>query len=563
MITILFGILLFISIGVIIYMAQKGYDNIDIRYWSILILLPIILAAYWFKTMVTTTEAAVLCFNFIYLDSTVLLTIVLFCIFHFMNIEVKPWIKVLAYGLSFGHMIMVWLCSHNHLYYKSVRLILTNMGTATKMTSGPLKIVHWIYLAGILLCIIAVMVFAIVKRGTYSRRTLYLYVFILSFGIIIYIIETLIDVDYSSLPVLYVLAEIMIAKNYDHAHMHDIGSLVSEQQDGDDDRGYVAFDLDKRFLSCNARACQFLPELSKQIVDAKLKDGSREYTILGDMIDRFVENGFKTKQFDSENKIYECEISGFSLRKSGKVIGYLIVIRDVTEKQNYMRMVTQYNEEMKADVQKKTKNIRDIQRRVVLGLANMVENRDNNTGGHVKRTSDIIGYVTESVRRQGVYDIDDRMVDDIVRAAPMHDLGKITIENSILLKPGKLTDEEYSIMKTHSVKSGEFVDIILKDVEESHFVTVAYNVARYHHERWDGRGYPEGLVGEMIPLEARIMAIADVYDALVSKRCYKKAMSFEKAAEIMLEGMGTQFDPNMYTVFQDCRPMLEKYYSEN
>jgi HD-GYP domain-containing protein (c-di-GMP phosphodiesterase class II) len=153
-------------------------------------------------------------------------------------------------------------------------------------------------------------------------------------------------------------------------------------------------------------------------------------------------------------------------------------------------------------------------------------------------------------------------IEVITNASAMHDIGKITIENSILCKPGDLTKEEFNIMKTHSVKSGEFVNLILKGVEEKHFVDVAYNVARYHHERWDGRGYPEGLVGEMIPLEARLMAIADVYDALVSQRYYKKALKYEEAAKIMVEGMGSQFDPNMLSVFLGCRHELEEYYKD-
>ena len=118
-------------------------------------------------------------------------------------------------------------------------------------------------------------------------------------------------------------------------------------------------------------------------------------------------------------------------------------------------------------------------------------------------------------------------------------------------------------MKTHSAKSGEMVRILLEGVEEARFVQVAYNVARFHHERWDGRGYPEGLVDTMIPLEARIMAVADVYDALVSKRCYKEPMSFEQAADIMCENMGTQFDPNMESVFLGCRAQLEDYYRQH
>ncbi len=563
MITIFFGMLLAVSIIVILYMVQKNYETIDIRYWSIVLMIPVILLGYWMKTRVNTPEGAMVCFGIIYLDSTILLTTLLFCIFHFMHIRVKSWIKIAAYGIAAAHMAMIWLCMDNQLYYKSITLIQTNMGTATKMTSGPLKAFHWIYLAGIMAVIVIALVTAFLKKGTYSRRTLWLYTSIVTAGILIYIVEILADVDFSVLPVLYVVAEIMIAVNYDHAHMHEISSLIVEQQESTIDLGYVAFDLDRQFLGSNEWSRRLLPELSSQVVDARLKDDSRLASIFYDLIDMMEEGGIREKEFNEGNKICRCELTEFTLRKRGKPMGYLFVIRDVTQDKHLLQMSQDYSERLKKDVDKQTSDIKNIQRRVVLGLANMVENRDNNTGGHVKRTSDIIGYIVDSVRRQGIYDITDQFADDIVRAAPMHDLGKITIENAILLKPGKLTDEEYDIMKTHSVKSGEFVDIILKGVEEEHFVSVAHNVARHHHERWDGRGYPEGLVGEMIPLEARIMAIADVYDALVSKRCYKKAMSFDVAANIMLEGMGTQFDPNMYNVFLDCREQLEKYYSEN
>ena len=116
-------------------------------------------------------------------------------------------------------------------------------------------------------------------------------------------------------------------------------------------------------------------------------------------------------------------------------------------------------------------------------------------------------------------------------------------------------------MKTHSTISGQMVKILLEGVEEDSLVQTAYLMARHHHECWDGKGYPDGLVGEMIPVEARIMAVADVYDALISKRVYKEPMSFEQAARIMCEGMGTQFDPNMRIVFQRCRQELEQYYS--
>ena len=163
--------------------------------------------------------------------------------------------------------------------------------------------------------------------------------------------------------------------------------------------------------------------------------------------------------------------------------------------------------------------------------------------------------------KYSLFPLDENLARDIIRTAPMHDLGKISIDSGILNKPARLTPEEYAVMKAHSTISGQMVKILLDGVEEDSLVQTAYRLARHHHERWDGKGYPDGLVGEMIPVEARIMAVADVYDALVSKRVYKEPMNYEKAAQIMNEGMGTQFDPNMRIVFQRCRKELEAYYS--
>ncbi len=563
MFSIYFGVLLLISIFVIGYMALKNYENIDIYYWTIVIIIPLIILGYWLKTRVTTPEAAAVTWCYIYLDSTVLLTVILFSILRFMGIHVKPFVKLTAYVAAFAHLFLIWICMDTDLYYKNIRLIDTGEGMATKMESGSLKWIHWVYLMGLLGAIVVLIVIALIRRGTYSRITLLLYTVIVMIGLVVYAVENIINVDFSNLPLLYVVGDILIALNYDRSHTHDISCLISEQQKYHGSRGYVAVDLDKRYLSCNQKMYEFIPQLKSQVIDSHFKKDTVMYEIFCKLIDEYKKDGVTKKKFNQEDIICQAEIAEFSIRKDGKVQGYLFDVRDVTEEEKVLKVMKDYNDTLNSEVEEKTENIKSIQRRVVLGLANMVENRDNNTGGHVKRTSDIISYVVDEAKKQGVFNISEEMAEDIVRAAPMHDLGKITIENAILCKPGRLTDEEYAIMKTHSIKSGEFVNIILKDVEENHFVDVAFNVARYHHERWDGRGYPEGLVGEMIPLEARLMAIADVYDALVSERVYKKPMSFEKAAQIMEEGMGTQFDPRMLSIFMGCRDKLENYYREN
>lgn len=248
---------------------------------------------------------------------------------------------------------------------------------------------------------------------------------------------------------------------------------------------------------------------------------------------------------------------------------------EVSEREQHKLMMEKFAADLSTEVAEQTLHIQEMQRKIVSSLADMIGTRDGNTGGHVKRTSDVVEIlVNEIIRRNRTAEtrtkfsrITKRLGEDIIRAAPMHDLGKIFIDTRVLCKPAKLSEDEYKVMKTHAEHSGEIVNLILRDVEEKPFVELAYNIARYHHERWDGLGYPEGAaggkIGEGIPIEARIMAVADVYDALVSKRCYKEPMGFDTAFRIMLEGMGMQFDPDMKDIFISCRAELEKYYSDN
>ena len=145
----------------------------------------------------------------------------------------------------------------------------------------------------------------------------------------------------------------------------------------------------------------------------------------------------------------------------------------------------------------------------------------------------------------------------------MHDLGKIAVDDAILRKPGKFTPEEYEKMKEHPAKGAVIVEKVLSNINADDFRRIAINVAHYHHEKWNGSGYPEGLKGEEIPLEARIMALADVFDALVSKRCYKEAQSFDEAFEIIKNDLGQHFDPVIGQIFIECRPQLEEYYKSS
>lgn len=204
------------------------------------------------------------------------------------------------------------------------------------------------------------------------------------------------------------------------------------------------------------------------------------------------------------------------------------------------------------------KFIQQLQDNIILSFADMVENRDENTGGHIKRTAAYVETVAKELMREHKYpdELNDQSLADIVKSAPLHDIGKIKIPDSILLKPGKLTAEEFELIKTHTTAGKKILEEVLQGLEKNNYLQQAINMANYHHEKWNGTGYPEGLSGEDIPLGARIMAIADVFDALVSKRCYKESMGFDEAVKIIQEESGKQFDPEIVVAFVNSKEKI-------
>ena len=187
------------------------------------------------------------------------------------------------------------------------------------------------------------------------------------------------------------------------------------------------------------------------------------------------------------------------------------------------------------------------------GFAVMVESRDSNTGGHIRRTRAYVKLMLKKMRHDKRYRaiLNREYMENVINAAPLHDIGKVSTPDSILQKPGKLTDEEFEIMKQHAAAGGDIILHSFRDISNGEFRQIAYEVARYHHEKYNGRGYPDGLKGEEIPLHSRVMAIADVFDAVSQKRCYRDAMPVEECFSIIEKGIGTDFDPNIARIFLD------------
>jgi putative two-component system response regulator len=210
-----------------------------------------------------------------------------------------------------------------------------------------------------------------------------------------------------------------------------------------------------------------------------------------------------------------------------------------------------YNNNLQQMVREKTKTVLDMQNSVLKTVANLVEHRDEITGGHVERTKGYLAILLDAMIAQHLYQDEVKSWDRefFLQSSQLHDLGKISIQDSILLKPGKLTPEEFEIMKNHSIFGVKIIEKIEKETPESSFLTYAKIFAGTHHEKWNGTGYPYGLKEGNIPLPGRMMAIADVYDALISIRPYKKPFTHQEAVGIIAEGKGTHFEPDLADLF--------------
>jgi len=230
--------------------------------------------------------------------------------------------------------------------------------------------------------------------------------------------------------------------------------------------------------------------------------------------------------------------------------------KELLETQAYLKT---HLADLEAEVKKEAETILQLHSAVFDTVVDLVEIRDNYTGGHIVRTKGYIKILIDEMQKQGVY-VDETSewdVSSILAAAKLHDVGKIAVSDAILGKPGKLTEEEYEAMKTHVTAGVDAIERIIKKTGEDSFYNHAIRMTGTHHEKWNGSGYPIGLRGNNIPLEGRLMAIADVYDALISARHYKPAIPHDEACRIIEEGSGSHFDPMLIDIFISVKDKFE------
>lgn len=477
--------------------------------------------------------------------------------------------KIVRYIMLFFSTVVLLLAStigKSGIYYKKVLLAYRNGYSFLIKTYGPAHKLFVVLMAAYGFLFIYYLLYAFRNRKTVSIRTVSI-ISIMGFAVMLtYLIERIIKSNISYLSVGYLIAAINMVFLLEKVNIYDLSSNLNDTMDRLRNYGYIEFDRKMHYISANSFAKELFSQIENEWhIDSDIcDDGSYVYKEIVSWLRECVKNDVNindmVKSIEYRDNYYDIDIKDIVYGRNKKA-GYLVEIIDKTSERKYLNTIRNYNDNLKAEVAEKTASISHIKDMMVIGMATLVESRDNSTGGHIKRTSHVVDIFAAQLRVDEKWQqLTEDFLKMVVRAAPMHDLGKIAVPDSILQKQGKFTKEEYEIMKKHSAEGAKILHNILSGVESDDFVRVAVNVANYHHEKWDGSGYPAGISGNDIPVEARIMALADVFDALVSKRCYKEAYSYDKAFEIIQDSLGTHFDPELGRVFLQCRPQLEKYY---
>lgn len=551
------AILSLLSLAVFVYRDNEKKTS----YYLKMLLIIVCVANFGYLALgnSSTLEEAVLAKKITYLGGCFMPPVMAFCMCSLCNIKLKRQVKSLCFLFSVIVYAMVLSAGFTDFYYLSIRMGKVNDATALVVEHGPGYKFFYIILYGYIVADIVITIIAFIKKQV-TKKNLYLLIALQGITIIAFLAGRLKAPTFEIMPAIYVVDVCILVIIQIQISRYNLDDCIYDAMQQNNTTGYIVIDSDNKFIGCNNIAKECIPGLADCKVDTYISK-EKELGFLHEWIKLYKDSEDSTfvQILQYKDFYYECVIKPLKTGKNNT--GYIIELQDCTDRKKYVDLLSNYNGELEKQVEQQINHINHIQQKIVLGMASLVENRDNNTGGHIKRTSDVIRIFVETIKENNLFDLSDEFCEDLIKAAPMHDLGKIAIEDRILQKPGRFTDEEFEIMKTHAEKSAEIIEKILRGVEEEHFVNVAVNVARYHHEKWNGMGYPMGLSGGQIPLEARIMAIADVYDALVSKRCYKDAMSFSKANEIIIESMGNHFDPGLEKVYIMSRDRLESYYA--
>lgn len=565
MIVNIYAILLCISIIMIIALTNIGQRQKITHY--ILAFAAIMISNFGNYTIsiADTLNMAIAGQKMVYLGGVFTPILVLFSTMKLCRMKIPKGLWITLVSLAVIVLGMVFNVKNSDLYYKSLEIGEANGMTILIKEYGPMHSLYMILVMGCVLLTFGVGIISYFKKSNVSYRTISFLLVATGFTCVCYLWQRIFHVDLELVPFAYIVDELIFIRLIQKISRYEITESIAATLSENSKYGYIVFNNKGQYIGSNETAKTFFPALYAQRIEGYLNE-EKTPVLFEKIVKRMyhAENPEYEGILEKDGRILKCALKIIYKGSRGKKDGYMVEIQDDTQQQTYLRLLDNYNIDLKREVREKTEHISRMQQKIVLGLADMIENRDSNTGGHVKRTSEVVTIFTDELQKRAKeYQFSDEFLLNVAKAAPMHDLGKIAVDDRILRKPGRFTDEEYEEMKNHSEKGSEIVEQILAGVEDEEFVRIAKNVAHYHHEKWDGTGYPTGISGIEIPPEARIMALADVLDALVSKRCYKERMSYDDAFRIIEESLGSHFDPELGKMFLRCRTKLENYYNES
>ena len=556
------------SLFLISLMLSAIYGGIYRKRFNVLITLLFILIppttlGYALLYLSTHINEAIIAIKITYLGGCFLNLFMVYTIFDLSDIKIKNKYRLVLLLISCFSFLSALTIGDSTIFYKSVSGQIVNGHMVLTKVYGPLHTFYNIQILCYLIICLTVILYSIRKKLSVSNKILKLLFLCECLSIAAFFRNKHIASGFDLMPLSYVLNEIILLLIVRRIGLSDVTGTVIESLALNGETGFVSFDDTFNYLGSNHLAREIFPQLKLLKVDKPATHNPEIDSEIISQIKEFIINEKKNVFFKSfEDKIYQVEINRIFDGK--KRLGYVLYITDDTKDQKYIALLNGFNDKLRDEVNQKTEHIIEMHNNLILGMATMVESRDNSTGGHIKRTSEVVSILIDEILKDKSEDrlkLEPQFCHNLIKAAPMHDLGKIAVDDAILRKPGRFTDEEFEKMKAHASEGAKIVHEILKGTDDYAFHHLAENVAHYHHERWDGSGYPKGLKGVEIPLEARIMAVADVYDALVSKRVYKDPMSYEQADKIMMESFGKHFDKQLEKYYVASRPRLEEYYS--
>ena len=547
-----------ISLILILFLVLRFREKISIFYFLMYASVVITNLGYMQMSKATTFQAAEVAQQVEYFGAEFCTYFMVMCVADICKIKIKAkyqFVFVLMAALLF---IFISTIDYTEVFYKTVRLVVDRNGSYLEKEYGPLHILQIIYHMGGLLAALII----IAKSILFRKEAPFIGSIALFFNMLVvigvYLAGRILKLKHDYITIAFVITEIAILILLRRIKLYNVKAMSINALEESKESGFVLYDFKFRYLGGDEMAKTWFPELKELKVDRKIRQTKTDFMVqLSEWYDNSSDE--TVKYFQRDSKIIEAEHAIIKERMTKPV--HCIYLRDDTEHQKYVRLVEDRNRNLSEDVYKKTERISNIQNDIIISMASIVENRDNNTGGHIARTSDVVKIFVQHLIDNTNFGGNSELVGKcIVKAAPLHDFGKIAIPDHILLKPGKFEPDEYAQMKEHAAKGAKIVEQILQNSDDALFKIIAVNVAHYHHEKWDGSGYPEGFAGTKIPYEARIMALADVFDALVSKRVYKDSYGYDRAFNIIDESCGTHFDPELCREFLKCRPQLEKLY---